>query len=208
MEYYSPDLNSSEEFEQVLNLGVAEDRQFFLGQDPAVTEIDSNQFNAIFKDIDSQIVSFEMLTHDPIKKKVGIWPVVIMNNCSVNMSTKEFLAAAVQDDFDLVRDDQVRLYMHLNGLNEHGEPTDKDQELQDQDDPFAKNEVAKIFEEEDEDEYSDSFLDNLSEDDDLLQGKDDNLSNGSFDDLLGVNANENKKDGGSGAMVNEEKKMN
>ena len=122
IEYYNqPGSENDENLAQDLDLEDPKGRQFLLSQDPAVVEMDQNSFNTIFRSVDPEILSFEMLTHDPIKKKMGIWPVVILNNCSVDFETKDFLAAAAQDDFDLIKEDSLRILLHQNGLDVIGD---------------------------------------------------------------------------------------
>jgi hypothetical protein len=101
IEYFDEKLIQNPQFSSKLVLDNPQGRNFMLTQDPGVIELSSDDFNVVFNNIERASLSFHKLS---LNKKVGYWPVVILNNCSSNVTTKDFFGSQVSDDYDFLKD--------------------------------------------------------------------------------------------------------
>lgn len=161
IEYLDEKLNENPQFPTTLILENFQDRSFILTQDPGVIEINRDTFDIIFKSVDRKALSYEKLSR---RRKHGIWPVVIMNNCAVNFSTKELFGGRIVDDMDFIKD-----YLRETQIETLKDSIERHKDLID-----VRNERIElelnIFDENDIEDSDDSLFSN--DDDESKNGED------------------------------------
>ena len=164
IEYLDEKLNENPQFPTTLILENFQDRSFILTQDPGVIEINRDTFDIIFKSVDRKALSYEKLSR---RRKHGIWPVVIMNNCAVNFSTKELFGGRIVDDMDFIKD-----YLRETQIETLKDSIERHKDLID-----VRNERIElelnIFDENDIEDSDDSLFSN--DDDESKNGEDSDI---------------------------------
>jgi len=161
LEYFDEKLNQSHDLSTTLNLVNPKDRSFMLTQEIGVIELDHNQFEHLFHRFAPIEVNFETMK---TKNNLVNWPVVVLNNCAVDLKIKEFLTYEIDDDCDFLKD-----YLKESTIYEH---LLKSEETHDR--LVVKKEPSSFFEEEHEGQEAENLRKIQEEMKEIFGGDDDN----------------------------------